>query len=263
MATEYEAVILDVDGTIVRGEETIEGAPEGLRTIEDANLSKLLFSNNPTRAPVHYSERLAAHDVAVDPDRVLTSASVTTDYLAANHAEDAIYLVGERRLRDLLEAAGLRVTDDAAAADVVLGSIDRRFDYDRLREAQRALDRDVPFYGTDPDVTIPAADGDVPGSGAVLAAMSAVAGRDPDAILGKPSPVAAAAALSRLDVDPERVLVVGDRLDTDVALGEQAGMTTALVRTGITSGAELDASSIEPDHVFDSLRDLGTVLDDS
>ena len=258
--TPYEAAILDVDGTIVRGDRLIPDAADGLATLEDAGLSTLLFSNNPTRGAGHYHDRLAGHGVDVDAGNVLTSATVTSEYLRANHGGESIYLLGEDRLEAILEGAGLTVTDDPTAADLVVGSIDREFDYGDLERALVALDRGLPFYGTDPDVTIPTDEGTAPGTGAVLAAMEAVAGREPDAILGKPSGVAAVAAMDRLGARPGHTLVVGDRLDTDVALGNRAGMTTAVVLSGITTRADLEASAIDPDYVLESLAEVGSIL---
>jgi 4-nitrophenyl phosphatase len=121
-------------------------------------------------------------------------------------------------------------------------------------------DDSVAFVGTDPDMVIPAADGDVPGSGAVINAIAGVAGRDPDIVLGKPSRPATDLVLSRIGLPAERCLVVGDRLDTDVAMGAAAGMTTALVRTGVTDDAALAASEVDPDYVLDSLADLDGIL---
>ncbi|WP_408959023.1 HAD-IIA family hydrolase [Natrinema sp. 74] len=256
---EYEAAILDVDGTIVRGDELLPGAADGVRALETAGCSRLLFSNNPTRGSDHYGEKLTPYGIDVDPDTVLTSATVSAEYLAATHPGERVYLVGGERLEAILTAAAVELTSDPDAADVVLGSFDRNFSFGTLWEALRALEGDVPFYGTDPDATIPINEGEIPGSGAILAAMEAVAGREPDAILGKPSSVAAA-AMDRLDADPTKTLVVGDRLDTDIALGNRAGMETALVLTGITDRAALAASDIEPDHVLESLAALETLL---
>ena len=256
-----DAVILDVDGTIVRGENLIPGALTGLRAIDAAGCPRLLFSNNPTRGAAEYGEKLLAHDIEVDPSSVLTSASVSASYLSDHHATDRIYLVGESRLRSILEAAGLTVTTDPTEADVVLGSIDLTFTYEALCDAVAAFERDVAYYGTDPDPIVPGQAGRAPGSGAILGALSAIAGRSPDAILGKPSQIAADAALSRLDADPARTLVVGDRLDTDVALGDRTGMTTVLVRTGVTDADALASSPIEPDYVLDDLGEIARVLD--
>ncbi|AEH37848.1 HAD-IIA family hydrolase [Halopiger xanaduensis] len=259
--SDYEAAILDVDGTIIRGDELLPGATDGIRALEDAGCSWVLCSNNPTRGGDHYREKLAPFGVDVDPERVLTSATITAAYLADIHPDDAVYLVGGRRLEELLEEAGVALTADPDAADVVVGSFDDEFSYDALREALRALEGDVPFYGTDPDTTIPVDDGAIPGSGAILAAMEAVAGREPDAILGKPSATAAEAAVELLDdPDPEETLVVGDRLDTDIELGARAGMTTAVVLTGVTDRADLAESAVDPDYVLESLAEVETIL---
>ena len=258
--TDYEAAILDVDGTIVRGEELLAGAPAGIGALERAGCDRLLFSNNPTRSGDYYREKLAPHGVDVDPNAVLTSASVSAAYLRTTHPDERVYLVGGERLEGILEAANVAVTDDPAAADVVLGSFTREFSYGTLWESLEALEDGVPFYGTDPDTTIPVDDGLIPGSGAILAAMEAVAGREPDAILGKPSTIAADAAIERLATDPARTLVVGDRLNTDIALGNRAGMETALVLTGVTDHETLAASPIEPDHVLESLAEVEKLL---
>lgn len=259
--------ILDVDGTVLRGGDPIPGADEGLGALADAGVDRLFCSNNPVKEPAAYAERFAGAGFAVDPEEVLTSGGVTVSYLAETRPDDAVFLVGERGLRRQLEGAGLRVVDEPDTAETVVVSVDRGFDYDRLTDALWALSNDdAAFVGTDPDVTIPGAERPVPGSGAIVEAVAAVAERDPDVVLGKPSDYAREMALDRLGVPAEECLVVGDRLNTDVALGARAGMTTALVLTGIVREerleAELAAADVEPDYVLDSLADVGRVLDD-
>lgn len=258
--TAYEAAILDVDGTIIRGDELIPDVTDGLRALEDAGCSRLLFSNNPTRGSDHYGEKLDPHGIAIDADSVLTSATVSAEYLATTHPGERVYLVGSDRLETILTDAAVELTDDPETAEVVLGSFDKEFSFGTLWGSLRALEGEVPFYGTDPDATIPIEGGAIPGSGAILAAMETVAGRELDAILGKPSAIAAAAAMNRLDADPGKTLVVGDRLDTDIALGERAGMTTAVVLTGVTDRAAIDDATIEPDYVLESLAEVERLL---
>jgi 4-nitrophenyl phosphatase len=252
-----KGVILDVDGTVVRGDEALPGARKGLEWIREAGLRRLFVSNNPTKEPAAYERRFARAGFDVAAAEVLTAATVTTRYLAARHGDDRHYVVGEESLRSILRGAGLDVTTDPAEATVLVASIDRAFDYDELCVAMRVLrEESVPFVGTDPDMVIPAAEGDVPGSGAVIHAISGVVGRDPDAVLGKPSAFARDFVQSRIGLDPGECLVVGDRLDTDIAMGVEAGMKTALVRTGVTDEATLAGSGVEPDYVLDSLDDL-------
>jgi 4-nitrophenyl phosphatase len=259
----YRGAVLDVDGTVVRGDEPIPGAKAGLEALAAAGVGRLFVSNNPTKPPEAYEQRLERAGFRVDPEEVLTSGSITTRYLREEHRADRIAVVGEAGLVEQFEDAGLRVVPEFDRADVLVVSLDRGFDYDRLCAAYWALeDGSVTFLGTDPDMVIPAVERDVPGSGAVINAVAGVAGREPERVLGKPSVVARRAVLETLGVAPEECLVVGDRLDTDIALGERAGMTTVLVMTGVTDEATLAASEIDPDYVLDSLGDVETVLED-
>jgi len=257
----YRGVVLDVDGTVVRGDEPIPGAAEGLDRLGRADLRRLFVSNNPTKRPPAYAERLRRAGFDAHPDEIVTAGTITTDYLADNHADDALFVVGEDALVDQLTDVELSVVDDETRADTVVVSIDRTFDYDRLCAALRACkDESVTLVGTDPDMVIPAAEGDLPGSGAIINAVAGVVGRDPDVMLGKPSESAQRIVRERLGFPAADCLVVGDRLDTDIALGERAGMTTALVRTGVTDDCDLERSNVQPDHVLDSLGDVGSIL---
>lgn len=259
--TAYRGVVVDVDGTVVRGDSPIPGASDGVEALRDAGVELLFFSNNPTKRRAAYVDRLAPHGITVSDDRTLTAASVTGDFLAAHHADDALFVIGEPALLEGLSERGLRIGASPDTADVVVASMDRSFDYDTLTEAMWALeDETTRFIGTDPDMTIPTEERAEPGTGAILHAITGVTGREPDRILGKPSSTAADAALNRLGLPPEDVLVVGDRLDTDIALGEDAGMTTAVVLTGITDRTDIDASPITPDYVLDSLGEVEQLL---
>ena len=269
-------VIFDVDGTVVRGDDPLPGAAAGVGAVDEAGLSRLFVSNNPTKPPAAYERRLGRAGIPVGTDEVLTAGSVTADYLSTHHSTDAVAVVGEQSLVELVRDVGvdarridggiatdLDSTDheDPTRPDVLVASIDREFHYDTLRTCLWLLaDASVTFLGTDPDIVIPASHADVPGSGAMIDAIANVVGRDPHAILGKPGATMRDAALDRLGLDPEELLIVGDRLDTDIALGEESGMTTALVRTGVTNDAALAASSIHPDHVLDSLAELRSIL---
>ncbi|MEF8780305.1 MAG: HAD-IIA family hydrolase [Haloferacaceae archaeon] len=257
----YRGAVLDVDGTVVRGDEPIPGAPAGVERIRAAGIDPLFVSNNPSKLPPDYVERLSRAGYDVDVEQVVTAGTVTTASLSEQHPADPIYLVGAPGLADQFRDAGLTLASDPEAAAVVVVSLDREFDYETLTTVQWILeDEDVRFYGTDPDVVIPAASRDVPGSGALINAVADVTGREPDAVFGKPNEPTLRAIFDRLPHDPAECFVVGDRLDTDVALGEAAGMTTVLVRTGVTDGRTLERSEIQPDYVLDSLSEIERVL---
>jgi 4-nitrophenyl phosphatase len=253
--------IIDLDGTVYRDGALLPGADRAIERLQDRDVEILFVSNNPTEPPEGYAADLRDLGIDVDPGSVLTAGLVTREYLEANHDDDRIYLVGEESLREQLTPFTL--VADPTAADVVLASIDRSFTYDRLWEVSRAFqEADPAFVGTDPDRLIPVSEDELaPGSGAIVGAIAATVGRDPDPMLGKPSPETAGAVADRLEADPADCVVIGDRLDTDIALGDRLGARTVLVRTGAHTEADLPGHDATPDHIIDSLGDLPGVLE--
>lgn len=255
--------IIDLDGTVYRGGQLCHGTPAGIRSLRDAGLDLLFFSNNPLKDGDDYVERLTELGLDVSPGEACSSGVVTTEFLAENHSSDRVFCIGADGLREQFRAADLNVIDEPAKADVLVASWTSEFDFGDMRDALAAFDEETTFLGTDPDRTFPMEGGTiVPGSGAIIGSVAAVVGEQPDAILGKPSEAALKAALDRLDAEPSECLVVGDRLDTDLRMGDRAGMTTVLVLTGVSDRADIDKSDIEPDYVIDSLGEIGTVLDE-
>lgn len=257
----FQGAVLDIDGTVLRGDRAISGAVAGVDQLRDADVDRLYVTNNPTHPPESYVDRLRTAGVEPTAATVLTSGVATAEWLDRQYPGDPVHVVGEDGLRAQLREAGVQLVSDPSTAAAVVVSMDRSFDYDRLCEAFWALtDPEVGFVGTDPDMVVPAPERDVPGSGAIINAVAGVADRDPDAVLGKPSEATQQLVCDRLDAPPVACLLVGDRLDTDIALGECAGFTTVLVRTGVTDDADLADSDVEPDYVLDSLADIDRVL---
>ena len=257
---DYEGAVIDLDGTVYRGGEPIPGAAEAIERFRAAGVDPLFFSNNPTKTRRAYADRLDGFGIDIAPEAVLSAGTVTTRYLAAEHAGDAVFVIGDDGLRAQFEAAGVDLTADPADADVLVASWTRSFGYEDLVAGYEALSSGARFYGTDPDRLIPAAEGMTPGSGAIVNAVGGVLDRDPEMTLGKPSAEARRAALDALGCPADRCFVVGDRLNTDVELGERAGMTTVLVRTGVATDEDVASSDVQPDHVVDSLANVPEVL---
>jgi 4-nitrophenyl phosphatase len=254
-------VVLDLDGTIYRGNDPLPGAREAVGRLRERDVQLLFLSNNPTETPSAYAERLAEMGIEADPGEIASAGSITTEYLVREHPEDPILLIGAPGLRSQFEAAGLSLIDEWREAAVLVASYDREFDYERLTEALWTLDTGATFVGTDPDLTVPHPSGrPVPGSGAIIGAIARVAGRDPGVICGKPSAEARTVVDRRFGASLEECLIVGDRLDTDIALGARCGMETALVLTGVTERAALAGAELTPDHVLESISDLDDVL---
>ncbi|MEF8883034.1 MAG: HAD-IIA family hydrolase [Halapricum sp.] len=251
--------IVDLDGTVYRGGTLIDGAADGLARLREAGYTIRYVSNSPTSKPADYAMRLQALGLDVDPSQVRSAGSVTTASLADRHLDDDIFLIGSDGLRSQFHEAGLAVTEDPETAGVLVASWDPTFGYKDMMDALH-LD-DPAFYGTDPDTTFPNETGDIaPGSGAIIAAVESVLGREPDQIFGKPDRAMLEAALEGTDATGEDCLVVGDRVSTDIALGERIGATTVLVQTGVDSERELADCDIHPDHVINDLSAIEGVL---
>ena len=256
-----DGAIIDLDGTVYRGGNLLPGADRGVETLREAGVELLFFSNNPTKDSEAYAEHLTDIGVPATPDEACSAGVATTEYLRDHHAEDEVLCIGSEGLREQLVAADVRLTTAPEDAHVLVVSWTPEFGYTDMQDALDAVDEETVFLGTDPDRTFPDEGGRlIPGSGAVIGAVAAVVDREPDAILGKPSETALALALDRLGVDPGSSLIVGDRLDTDLAMGARAGMTTVLVLTGVSDFEDIDDSPVAPDYVLDSLGDIGDIL---
>lgn len=259
---EYEGVIVDLDGTVYRGEQILDGARAAVERFRDRGYDVLFVTNNPTRSPAGYVERLSELGIEANEKHVVSAGAVTAAFLADRHADDQTLLIGSDGLRDQLRDGGVALTEEPENADVVVTSHDYGFDYHDMTDGLWALGDADAFYGTDPDLTYPHSDGrDYPGSGAITRAVAGVAEREPDRVLGKPSAAMVNIITDRLGCPPEDCVVVGDGLDTDIAMGERAGMTTVLVLTGRHDRADADAADVTPDYVVDSLADASDLLD--
>lgn len=256
----FEGAVVDLDGTVYLGSRLIPGADDGVAALRAAGLGVVFFTNKAIDRRETYCEKLSGLGVPAESEDVITSAAMTAEYLAAHHPDEPVFVVGEAPLREELEERGLRLTDEPDETGVVLASMDRRFDYGRLTDALHAMEGAAAFVATNPDRTCPTADGEIPDCAAVVGAIEGATGREVETVVGKPSTTAIDVAATRLGVEVDRCLMVGDRLETDVLMGNRAGMTTVLVLSGVTDRETLRGSSTRPDHVVDSLADIGTVL---
>lgn len=255
-----QGAIVDLDGTVYRGEHLLPGADDGVRALRSAGVSVLFLTNKPIERRETFSRKLNDLGVPAEADDVLTSAWLTATYLRRAAPESRSLVVGEQPLVDELRAADLVVTDDPDRADTVVASMDRSFDYETLTRAMRAVDGAARFIATNPDRTCPVSDGVIPDAAGMIGAIEGVTGRAVDHVVGKPSETTVEAAMTRLDTDPTACLLVGDRLETDIVMGNRAGMTTVLVLTGVTDRETVADSEVEPDYVVESLGEIRTVL---
>jgi 4-nitrophenyl phosphatase len=250
-------LIIDMDGVLYRGKEAIPGTNAFLSFLREQGIGFLLMTNNSTRTPQQYAERLAAMDVAVRPDEIFTSAEATARYLAGIAPTGArVFVIGMDGLFSALRDAGFSIVEDRA--DYVVAGMDFTVCYERLAQATLQIRAGAPFIGTNPDLTFPSERGIVPGAGALLALLEAGSGVRPR-IIGKPDTAMVEQALSRLSARRESTGMLGDRLETDILAGRRAGLPTLLVLTGVTDRAMLASSDMQPDLVYDDVSHLHRV----
>jgi 4-nitrophenyl phosphatase len=198
---------------------------------------------------------MAGYGVTVEESHIQTSATATRDFLVRELPDNATLLpIGAPALTEQLQAGTtFQVTDDPTAevAAVVVG-LDREFTYERLNRAMQAIRAGARFIATNADATLPVEDGLLPGAGSVIAAIATASGKLPT-VIGKPETLMMTTAVAQLGVSASKTVMIGDRLDTDILAAARAGLTTALVLTGITSRDDLAGSEIVPDYVFSDL----------
>lgn len=250
-----KALLLDMDGVLWRDTEAIGHLPAILRSIEAKGLDMAFVTNNATRTVEQYQEKFRGFGVEVPAERIHTSSKVTAQILSEKYPNGGnVFVIGERGLREALEDNRFTINEKECLAVVV--GLDRELTYAKLKQATRLIRGGADFYGTNPDRTLPSPEGEVPGAGSILAALEAATGVRAT-IVGKPERALLDAALKSLGLEAENALMVGDRVETDVAAGQKAGCRTALVLSGVTSQAAAHAWKPSPDYVE---KDLATLV---
>ena len=252
----YSAYLFDLDGTIYLGDVVLPGAVETIAALRAARRRTIFLSNNPTRTRRQYAAKLTALGIPTTVDDVVTSACVLGPWLRRTMPEAVLFVVGEEPLQQELRAAGFRFSARAGEIDVVVAAVDRTFVYHKLQVAFDAIRAGARLVGTNPDRYCPVPGGGEPDAAAIIAAIEACTGVTCDPIVGKPSPIMVSTVMALLDLPPERCIMVGDRLETDITMGIRAGMATALVLTGDADHARLALSGLAPTLVLDRLDDL-------
>ena len=256
-----KALILDMDGVLWRDNTSIGDLPAIFARISERGLKVALASNNATRTMDEHLKKLSGFGLALEPWQIISSASATANALCKDFPnKGAVFVVGENGIQRALEERGfLPITDpdDTTTPVAVISSFDRSVTYAKLRRATLHIRAGARFYATNPDKTFPTPDGLVPGAGAILASIVAATDVQP-IIIGKPKPAMMYMALENLGTTPGEALVVGDRLETDIAAGQAAGCKTALVLSGVSTREQAENWKPSPDFIFD---DLSSILD--
>ncbi len=255
-STLYQAYIFDLDGTVYLGDNLLPSAGETITTLREMGKRTVFLSNNPTHTRQDYAAKLTRLGLPTPNEDVINSSTVMVDFLRHRMPTARLFVVGEAPLQAELQAAGFQLTDDPQQIDVVIASFDRTFVYRKLQIAFDAIRAGARFFATNADRYCPVPGGGEPDAAAIIAAIEACTNTKLEAVVGKPSVYMAQAILNLLNLPPQQCLMTGDRLETDVQMGLEAGMAAALTLTGATTQTDLAASAIQPTYVINKLGDL-------
>lgn len=251
------AFAVDGDGVLYRGDAPLPGLVDFFAFLAQKNIPVTLVTNNATQTRQSFSDKLARFGVQLPPENIVTASIATAEYLKTQFAPGTpMFVIGEGA-RHAIEAAGFALAEQDVAAVVV--GMDTTLTYATLRTATVLIHRGAAFIGTNPDVSFPFEGGLAPGNGAILAALETATGVKPF-IVGKPYPPMFVQALKIMGTDAAHTAMVGDRLETDILGGQNAGLRTIAVLSGVTSAEMLAERDIRPDWVFGGLPELLAAL---
>ncbi|MCR6688983.1 HAD-IIA family hydrolase [Cellulomonas sp.] len=253
MTREIRAWLTDMDGVLVHEGIAVPGAARFVRALRDAGRPFLVLTNNSIFTPSDLRARLASAGIDLPAGAIWTSALATAQFLADQMPHGSAYVIGEAGLTTALDEVGYTLTETDPDF-VVLGET-RTYSFEALTRAVRLIQGGARFIATNPDVTGPSVEGDLPATGAVAAMIQTATGRQPY-FVGKPNPMMIRSALNRIDAHSEHTAMVGDRMDTDVVAGIEAGLRTFLVLTGSTRREEVERFPFRPGEILDSVADL-------
>jgi len=255
---QYDAVLVDLDGTVWRGHEPIGGAARGLAALRETGIPVVFVTNNTSVRREEFRARMDAAGLPTDLGPIVTAGWATARFLADHHADDHIFVLGDEALRLDIADAGLDVVD-IGPAEVVVAAHDEHVSYDRLTTTLRAFGNDTTLVAPNRDRVYPSEDGPVPGAGASVGAVEGMTGHEA-LVVGKPETRLADVAADAVDATTSNCLMVGDNIHTDILMGERAGMTTALVLTGVSTRAAAESAAVQPDHILKSIADVGSLF---
>ncbi|WP_148882963.1 HAD-IIA family hydrolase [Thermococcus aciditolerans] len=258
------SLIFDMDGVLYRGNKPVDGARELIEFLKDTGVPFIFLTNNSTKDPSMYREKLISMGIDVPEEAIVTSGLATRLYMEKHLKPGEIFVIGGEGLRREMERLGWGIigVDEARNGGwkevkyVVVG-LDPELTYEKLKYATLAVRNGAGFIGTNPDTTYPAEDGIHPGAGAIIAALRASTGVEP-LVIGKPNEPAFEVARERLmgfgDVD--EIWMVGDRLDTDIVFAKRFGMKALMVLTGVNTPGDIEKTGIAPNIILPSVREL-------
>jgi len=242
-----------MDGVLVHEGRALPGAADVIKQWKEEGLRFLVLTNNSIYTPRDLAARLKATGLAIPEEAIWTSALATADFLHSQKPKGTAFVLGEAGLTTAMHEIGYVMTD--VNPDYVVLGESRNFNFDSLTKAIRLINNGSRFIATNPDATGPSAEGVLPATGSVAALITKATGKDPY-IVGKPNPMMFRSAMNKINAHSESTGMIGDRMDTDVVAGIEAGLYTVLVLTGIADDAEINKYPFRPNEILNSIADL-------
>jgi len=251
----YNSFIFDLDGTIYRGNNIIPNADKTINILKKSGKQIVFISNKTTGSVKDYFDFLTSHGLEIELNEIINSTIVLSKYLNKNHSGKKFYAIGEKIFVDEISSSGLIYSNDPENIDILLVTLDRTLNYAKLEIAARSLEKGARFFAANIDDTCPVDNGEVLDAGATISALEKRTHRKLEKNFGKPSKYMMDEVKERLGNDFSKTLLIGDRLETDIAMGNSFGLHTALVSTGVKNFPNGN-QNIQPTFILDSVYDL-------
>jgi NagD protein len=248
-----ECWLTDMDGVLVHENSPVPGAAELLQQWRDQGKPFLVLTNNSIFTPRDLSARLKASGLEVPEEYIWTSALATADFLKQQIPGGSAFVIGEVGITTALHEAGFVMTE--TNPDYVVIGETRNYSFEAITKAIRLIGNGARFIATNPDATGPSAEGPMPATGAVSALITKATGMEPY-VVGKPNPMMFRSAMNKIGAHSENTGMIGDRMDTDIVAGIEAGLHTILVLTGISDESEINRYPFRPDEILGSVAEL-------
>jgi arabinose operon protein AraL len=251
----YDSFIFDLDGTIYRGNNIILNADKTINSLKRSGKRIVFISNKTTGTIKDYYDFLTSRGLQIQPDEIINSTTVLSKYLNKNHFNESFYAIGEKSFIHEITSSGLTYCENSEKINILLVTLDRTLNYDKLEIAAKSLENGAKFYAANIDDTCPVDNGEVLDAGATISALQKRTHRKLEKNFGKPSKYMMDEVMQKLGNDFSKTLLIGDRLETDIAMGNNFGLDTALVLSGIKNFPNGN-QNIQPTFILDSVFDL-------
>ncbi|WP_339228646.1 TIGR01457 family HAD-type hydrolase [Oceanobacillus sp. FSL K6-2867] len=248
----YKGYLIDLDGTMYRGTEEIEGAKEFISELHQKEIPYLFVTNNSSKTPEDVVNKLNTMGIKAAPSQIVTSALAAANYIQSIKEKARCFVIGEAGLLDALETKGVIITD--TDCDFVVMGIDRQITYEKYTKACLAIRKGAKLIATNGDVALPTERGLLPGNGALVSVVSTSTGEKP-LFIGKPETIIMEEALKLIGLTKDEALMVGDNYQTDISAGIRAGLDTLMVFTGVTPFEDLEAFEVAPTYYVHQLTE--------